>query len=481
MTLIDLYSILPAAALVFWALFLTLADLWLSKHRPAWTPILAVAGLVAVLAVSILLSGTSVTGFGGMILVDGFSSFLTSLFAVSGIFAVALAHGYLKRLGMERGEYYTLLLFSISGMMLMACAGDLIVIFLALELLSIPLYVLAGIAVGKAASEESALKYFLLGTFASGFFLFGTSLVFGATATTNLSQIVSAINNGPFNSLLFLIGSALLLVGFGFKVAAVPFHSWTPDVYQGAPSPVSAFMSVGAKAAGFAALIRVFSMVFPSLAQPLTPIFWVIAALTMTVGNVGAIVQTNLKRMLAYSSIAHAGYILMAFVPFGSIATRVNSIASTLFYLMVYALTSLGAWAVLISLEGEEGKGTEINDLAGLGRKSPLTAAAMTVFMLSFTGIPLTLGFWGKFYLFRTAIEGGFVSLAVIGLLTSLVSAFYYLRVVVKMYFHEGQPEFHWNFWVSAVTFFTALVLVIFSFIPGSLFELALRSFLTGT
>lgn len=290
-----------------------------------------------------------------------------------------------------------------------------------------------------------------------------------------------SIASGEANTFLLLSGSALLLSGFGFKVAAVPFHSWTPDVYQGAPSPVSAFMSVGAKAAGFAALIRVFSLIFPSLAIELTPVFWVLAALTMFVGNVVAIAQTNLKRMLAYSSIAHAGYLLMAFVPFGNSATRANSIAAALFYLMVYALASMGAWAVLISTEGENGKGTEIQDLSGLGKKSPLSAAAMTVFMLSFTGIPLTLGFWGKFYLFRTAIEGGFISLAVIGLITSIASAFYYLRVVVKIYFTEGQPEFHWNFWTSAVAMTTALLLVVLSFIPGSLFEFALRSFLTGT
>jgi NADH-quinone oxidoreductase subunit N len=311
--------------------------------------------------------------------------------------------------------------------------------------------------------------------------LFGVSFIFGAAKTTNLQSIVSSLQSGQVDPLLFLVGSALLLTGFGFKVAAAPFHGWTPDVYQGSPSPVSAFMSVGAKTAGFAALIRVFSMVFPALAETLTPVFWVIAALTMFVGNIGAIAQTNLKRLLAYSSIAHAGYILMAFVPFGSTTTRVNSVAAALLYLAVYALTSLGAWAVLISMENPDGTGTEINDMAGLGKKSPLAAAAMTVFMLSFTGIPLTMGFWGKFYLFRTAIEGGFITLAIIGLVTSLVSAYYYLRVVVKMYFQEGQPAFHWDFWVSAVTIITALVLVVFSFLPGNIFDFVLRSFLTGT
>lgn len=480
MTLNDFYSILPIAVLILWALILLLADLWFSKHSPVMTPILAAVGLVAALITSVFFTRQPLSGFGGFILVDGFSSFLIPLFALTGIFSIGLAYSYLKRLGLQRGEYYTLLLFSISGMMLMSCAGDLIIIFLALELLSIPLYVLAGFAHPKAESEEAALKYFLLGTFASAFFLFGTALIFGATRSTNLTEIIASVNSGDANSLFLLIGSGLLLAGFSFKIAAVPFHSWTPDVYHGSPSPVSAFMSVGAKAAGFAALIRVFSMIFPSLAAELTPIFWVLSALTMLVGNVVAIAQTNLKRMLAYSSIAHAGYLLMAFVPFGDAATRANSVASALFYLMVYALASMGAWAVLISLEGEDGKGNEINDLAGLGKRSPLLAASMTVFMLSFTGIPLTLGFWGKFYLFRTAIEGGFVSLAVIGLLTSLASAFYYLRVVVKMYFQEGKPEHHWNFWTSSIALFTALVLVVLSFIPGDLFSLAANALLTG-
>jgi NADH-quinone oxidoreductase subunit N len=277
-----------------------------------------------------------------------------------------------------------------------------------------------------------------------------------------------------------IVGSVLVLIGLGFKVAAVPFQSWTPDVYQGAPSPVSAFMSVGVKAAGFAALLRVFSLLFSQLSATLTPVFWVIAVLTMIVGNFVAVAQTNLKRMLAYSSIAHAGYLLMAFVPFGDAATRQNSIAAALFYLLAYGLASLGAWSVLIGLEGEKYSGNTLDDLAGLGRKSPLTAALMTVFMLSFTGIPLTLGFWGKFYLFRTAIEGGFIGLAVIGLITSLVSAFYYLRVVVKMYFADGEASFHWNYWVSAVALFCGLSVLIFSFVPGWFFELVSKSTLFG-
>jgi NADH-quinone oxidoreductase subunit N len=272
---------------------------------------------------------------------------------------------------------------------------------------------------------------------------------------------------------LLTIGSALILVGLAFKVAAVPFHMWTPDVYQGAPSSVTAFMAAGAKIAGFAALLRVFTLAFPSLAPNLTPVIAVLAALTMIVGNVIAIAQTNIKRLLAYSSIAHAGYILMAFVPYGQPNVVATSVAAGLFYLVSYVLTNFGAWAVVISLEKAEGKGLEISDYAGLGRKYPALAAAMTVFMLSLTGIPPTLGFVGKFYLFRAAIAGQFYWLAVIGVLTSLISAYYYLRVVVTMYMREGEPEIASEPWLNLTWGLSALLTVIISLVPQVLFAWA--------
>jgi NADH-quinone oxidoreductase subunit N len=480
MTFTDLFSILPVLVLVVWALFLLLSDLWTARKYPALTPILAIVGLLAALAVSILQVDKPQSAFGGMIRVDGFSVFLNILFVVTGIAGVGLAYDAIKRFSLHRGEYFVLLLFSISGMMLMGAAGDLIIVFLALELLSIPLYILVGMDSTRIESREASLKYFLLGTFASAIVLFGTSLVFGATQTTNLYGIMTAVNTGGASWPLLIIGSALLLGGFGFKVAAVPFHGWTPDVYHGAPSSVAAFMSVGAKAAGFAALIRVFSLDFVSLSDELTPIFWVLAALTMLVGNVVALAQTNLKRMLAYSSIAHAGYILMAFVAFGNDAVRVNSVASALFYLAAYAATSLGAWAVLIAVENEDGTGNEIEDLAGLGKAAPLLAAAMAVFMLSFTGIPLTLGFWGKFYLFRTAIEGGNILLAVLGLLTSLVSAYYYIRVIVKMYFQEGAARAHKSGWIFVIAIIAALLVVGLAFVPELLYRFAGGGWIAG-
>ncbi len=480
MTLIDLNSILPVILLVVWALIMLLLDVWFGKRVPLLTPILAVVGLTAALGASLLQLGHPASTFNGMIRVDGFSIFLNLLFALSGIVVIGLGYDYLKRVGIGEGEYYILLLFSISGMMLMASAGDLIMVFLALELLSIPLYVLAGIDHKRIESKEASLKYFLLGTMASAFVLFGIAFIYGAAGTTSLYGITDAISQGRVQMFLLIAGSALLLAGFAFKVAAVPFHGWTPDVYHGAPSPVTAFMSVGAKAAGFAALIRVFSLDFTTIAGELMPLIWVLAALTMIVGNVVAVVQTNLKRMLAYSSIAHAGYMLMAFVGFGEAAVRQNSVASALFYLAAYAFTSLGAWAVLVAVEKHDGSGNAINDLTGLGKSAPALAAAMAVFMLSFTGIPLTLGFWGKFYLFRTAIEGGFIWLAVIGLLTSLVSAFYYLRVIVKMYFQSGEVAAHKGLLLRVIAVILALLVVGLAFMPGILFNLAGAGIIAG-
>jgi len=376
----------------------------------------------------------------------------------------------------ERGEYYALLLFSISGMMLMAYASDLIIVFLALELLSIPLYVLAGFARPRSESEESSLKYFLLGAFASGFVLYGVAMIFGATARTDLAGIVAAMGSGTGNPLLFIIGAGLLLVGFGFKVAAVPFHMWTPDVYQGAPTPVTGFMSVAVKAAGFTALLRVFTALFRGdVYADLWPLLWGMAALTMIAGNVLAISQKNIKRLLAYSSIAHAGYLLMAFVPYGT-RLQGDAVASTLFYLIAYGLTSFGAWAVVVALEKNEGMGLEIEDFAGAGRRYPWLGLAMIVFMLSFTGIPLTLGFWGKLYLFRTAVEGGYIGLALVGLLTSIVSAYYYLRVLVVMYMKPGEPVAQGGPWVNILAVATAAAVVLLALFPGPILDLVSKA-----
>ncbi len=474
MTQSDLTTILPTITLVAWACVLLLVDLFIPKNRKGWTAFLAAFGLAMSLGFTLAQAGyKQQSAFHGMIVLDGFSSFLHVLFLASGLLGIAIAYGYLKRLNIERGEYYVLMLFSISGMLLMAQAADLIIIFLALELLSIPLYVLAAWARPRSDSEEAGLKYFLLGAFATGFVVYGITLVFGATGSTNLSGIAAAATSGNFTEYLLLIGAALILVGFSFKVAAVPFHMWTPDVYQGAPSSVTGFMAVGAKTAGFAALLRIFITAFPSIDVKLIPVLWGLSALTMVIGNLAAISQTNIKRMLAFSSIAHAGYILMAFVPYGKPHIMPDAVASALFYLVTYAITSYGAWSVVIALEKADAKGLEISDYAGLGRRKPALAAAMTIFMLSLTGMPPTLGLIGKFYLFRTAIEGGFIGLAVIGVLTSLISAYYYLRVVVVMYMHTGEPEVSSEPWLDMTTTGAAIATVVLSFLPSALFMLA--------
>ena len=468
----DYLTLLPLIILTVWACVLLLVDLFIPKDRKGITGFLAALGLAVTLGFTISQIGSERIGFHDMVVLDGFSTFTSVLILVSGLLGIALAHGYIKRMGIERGEYFTLLLFSVMGMMLMAQAADLIIVFLALELLSIPLYVLAAFARPNLQSEEAGVKYFLLGAFATGFVVYGTALVFGATGTTSLSGIFFAASNGT-PSLLLTIGAALLLVGFGFKVAAVPFHMWTPDVYQGAPTAVTAFMSSGAKIAGFAALLRVFATAFPTLSADITDILWALAALTMIVGNVTAISQTNIKRLLAYSSIAHAGYILMAFVPYGNKEVMPVSIAAGLFYLVSYVVANFGTWGVVIALEKAEGKGLEISDYAGLAKKYPALAAAMTVFMLSFIGFPPTLGMVGKFYLFRAAIAGGYSGLAIIGVVTSLVSAYYYLRVVVNMYMREGDPTIEQESWLNFTTILTAVVTVALSFVPQWLFLLA--------
>jgi len=473
MTQADLTTTFPLIFLTVWSCLLLLVDLSVLNTRKGITALLAAAGLGLTLGFTLIQIGEQETGFNGMVVVDGFSVFVNALLLVSGLLGVALAYGYVRRMGIERGEYYTLLLFSVTGMMLMAQAGDLIIVFLALELLSIPLYVLSAFARPKAESEEAGLKYFLLGAFATGFVVYGTALVFGATASTNLIAIFDKVDKGNVNLLLLSMGAAGILVGFGFKIAAVPFHMWTPDVYQGAPSAVTAFMSSGAKIAGFAALLRVFATAFPSIAVDMTGIFWALAALTMILGNVIAISQTNIKRLLAYSSIAHAGYILMAFVPYGNPDVAPVSIAAGLFYLVAYALTNFGAWGVVIALEKGTGKGLELNDYAGLARKHPVHAAAMAIFMLSLIGLPPTIGLIGKFYLFRAVIAGGFTGLAIIGVLTSLISAYYYLRVIVIMYMREGEPETERESFLDLTTIATAIATVVISLVPQFLFAWA--------
>jgi NADH-quinone oxidoreductase subunit N len=479
MTLHDLLPILPLITTLTWAVLLLVVDLFVPPGRKAITAGLAALGFVASLTLTLLWRGAPATAMNGMVVMDGFATLLNALFAVCGLAGVLFAYAYLQRMGIERGEYYVLLLFTVSGMMLMASAADLITIFLALELLSIPLYVLAGIARPRLASEEAALKYFLLGAFATGMLVYGIALVYGAAGSTQLSVIaaqlsqMTAAGNVP---LIAYAGGGLILVGLSFKVGAVPFHMWTPDVYEGAPTPVAGFMSVAAKAGGFAALLRLLAWALPAMSLTWVPIVATLSALTMIVGNLAALVQTNLKRLLAYSSIAHAGYILMAVAALGTGTATAGAIAAALFYLLAYAVTNLGAWAVVVALEREYGTGLTPQDYAGLGRKHPLLALAMTVFMLSLTGIPPTAGLIAKVYVFRAALDGGLMWLAIIGVITSFISAYYYLRVLVAMYMREGSPEVHLDRLTAGVVAVAAVATLLLGLLPAPLMKFAVRA-----
>ena len=484
MTNTDLIATLPLLLLLSYASVLLLVDLFIPAGRKKWTGWLALLGLAASAAGLLPWpSAGHLTAFNGMVIADGFSLFLTLIFLLSGALTILIALSYLPRMGIERGEFYILLLFTLSGMVLMSQAADLIVVFLALELLSIPLYILSGFARPSPSSEESAMKYFLLGAFASGFLVYGIALTYGATGTTHLASVLAAVQGGAASNGLLLAGAALILVGLGFKVAAVPFHMWTPDVYEGAPSVVTAFMSVGAKAGGFAALLRVFVSALPNGALQWALIAALISALTMTLGNFAAIAQSNIKRMLAYSSIAHAGYILMGVVAAGSFKEGLSDFAvgASLFYLLAYALTNLGTWAVVIAVERSEGQGLALDDYAGLGARRPGLALAMALFMLSLTGLPPTVGFIAKFYVFRAAIEAGYVWLALVGVLTSLVSAYYYLRVVIVMYMREGEGRALPHPALTFAVGFTALATFVFGILPTPLMDLATRSLLALT
>ena len=369
----------------------------------------------------------------GSLAVDGVALFAKMILLATCAMAVLISYHYLTRRRIHRGEYYPLILFATAGMTLLAAANDLLLVFLALEVLSLPLYVLAGFARRDDASQESAVKYFLLGAFSSAFLLYGIALMYGATNTTSISGISRIV--GAAEPRLVFFAMAMLAIGFCFKVAAVPFHMWTPDVYQGAPTSVTGFMAAGTKAAGFAALLRVFLVSFGPLQWDWRPVLWIVAVLTMVVGSVVAITQTELKRLLAYSSIAHAGYVLVAVVSASNDGT-----AAALFYLLVYAFMTLGAFAMIIASAPGGHERLSLSDWQGIGQRHPLFAGVMTLFLLSLAGIPPTAGFMGKFFVFSAAVSSGETGLVVVGVLTSAIAAFFYLRVIVAMWLQEPEP-----------------------------------------
>ncbi len=472
----DLIAILPLIILAAGGTLIMLLEPFTRPERKGNLGRLSVlTTALAAYTLSFQWSDSPGKAFGGMILLDNFSVFFQWLFVVVTGISALLSMRFNERESINRGEYYALLLFACCGMSLMAASGDLILTFLGIEILSIATYVLAGFKRRDAKSNESALKYFLLGSFATAFLLYGAALIYGSTGSTNYEIIRTVIAlQGSFQTTV-LVGIGLLLVGFGFKIAVVPFHSWAPDVYEGAPTAVTAFMTVGPKAAGFAALLRVLAQAVPALAADWTAILWAASILTMTVGNVVAVLQTNIKRMLAYSAIAHAGYILVGVV----VNTR-EGFGAVLFYLAIYSIMNLGAFGIVLSLSRQGDQHVNLADYSGLGRTSPLAAGALSLFLISLAGIPLTGGFMGKFYLFGAAIQQGFVGLAVIGVLNSVISVYYYFRVMVFMYMREpleGQPEPEAiNPAVLAVVLIAVVGVLLLGILPGEFLDLATYS-----
>jgi NADH-quinone oxidoreductase subunit N len=442
---LDLRPLAPAAIVAVTGLVVLLAQAFTPKEKASPSAALSLAGLAAALASVWVLATTSALGAvtANAVAADELSLFLQAVVLGIAAVAVLLSPSYLRANGMERGEYYALLLFSVVGMMGLVSSLELVSIFVALEIMSIALYGMAGMDRRRVQSQEAALKYFVTGAFASAFLLYGIALLYGVSGSTQLERVQRAVSVlSPESSALAVLGTAMLVVGFGFKIASVPFHMWVPDVYEGAPTPATAFMSAGVKAAAFGALLRVFDFALPALASHWRPIVAVLAIVTMVVGNLAALAQTNLKRMLAYSSVAHAGYVLTAIV-----AAPIVAGEAVLFYLVAYAAVNLGAFGTIAALAREGREPLTLSDVAGLAERRPALAATLAVFLVSLTGIPVTAGFVGKFYLFNAAVSAGSVGvvLALVGVAMSVVSAYYYLGVAVAMYMREPEGEDDWS------------------------------------
>lgn len=462
----DLTPMMPELLMTALALIVMLIDLLIKKKE-----VIALISMAGVALISLSLFGTSGVTFGTMYISDGYSTFFKLIFFLNVILTILISIKYIAVERVNYGEYYSLILFSTIGMMIMASAGDLIVLYLGLELMALSTYVLAGFIRHDIKSNEAALKYFLLGAFSSAFLLYGISIIYGLTGTTDLKAIASFINErGLTDNFSLLLSVIFFIVAFGFKIAAAPFHMWAPDVYEGAPTSITAFMSVGPKAAGFAVLGRVFMVAFASVTVDWAAILIPLSILTMAVGNIVALSQTNIKRMLAYSSIAHAGYALL-----GIITANNEGLASMMNYLMIYAFMNIGAFAVIIMLRSEGFKGDSIYDYEGLAKTHPLAAVLMLIFMFSLTGIPPTAGFIGKLYIFMSAINAGYTWLVVIAVIFSAISAYFYLRIVMYMYMREPKET------VSLTTSFsngvalgiTTFAVLLIGVLPTYLLELA--------
>jgi len=479
----ELHTLIPAGLLMAAAMTVLLADLNRKAHNVFLIPYLSLLGALMAGGSLLILWGKTTQAFNGSLVLDGFGAFVGLLVCAGTALSVLLSMEYVPRIGVPAGEYYALLLFGASGMVLLAMSNDLMMIFLSIELLSLCVYVLTGMTRTRLAANEAAMKYFILGAFSSGFLLFGMALLYGSTGQVSLPEIASSVRDGAANLHLLYPGVALMLVGIGFKVGAVPFHMWVPDAYTGAPASVTAFMSVTVKAAGFAALVRMLLVGLPPGGFHWVLAIWVLAALTMIVGNVLALAQTNLKRMLAYSSIAHTGYLLVGVASAahtaGDPAVAAEAGGAVLFYLAAYTFMNLGAFALVCHLGSGDEDFDSLERFAGLAHRKPLHAAGMTVVLVSLAGIPPTAGFMGKLYLFKAAVSAGFVSLALIGVLATMVSLYYYLRPVVLMYMREPTDEVlpttgGWS--ADFVLWVTAGTTLLLGILPSTAFEVTVQS-----
>jgi NADH-quinone oxidoreductase subunit N len=429
----DIVRFLPEIILTVMGTLLMVLDPVIHRRSSNAFGHLSLLALIAALAGAVYAYTQPGPAFGGMLLVDGFATFFRVLVIGVGILTILPSYRFLRRQDAETSEYHALLLYSIAGQCLMVAANELIMIFLGLEISSIASYILAGYLRDDKRANEAALKYFLLGSFATAFFLYGVAFIYGSTGTVNLTAVHTALTSPNAPSAVFIgVAAALMFVGLGFKVSASPFQIWAPDVYQGAPTPVTAFLSAGPKAAAFAVFFRIFMTAFEPIASGWEPLVWVSALLSMTIGNFAALMQANVKRLLAYSSIAHAGYVMVALTARSNVGT-----AAAMFYLAAYAFMNIGAFSVVSHLSGKGERYQNVDDFAGLAQKQPMTAAMLSIFLLSLIGVPLTGGFFGKFYIFKAALESHLVWLTVLGLLNSAVAAYYYLRLLVVMYMRE--------------------------------------------
>ncbi len=470
---VNFQAIMPSLVLSVCAMVLLLIGVFTPRGTTTPVAVLSILSLVATGFVVVGGWNNYQEGFAGSVVLDNFATFFNITFLVSAGLTILMSDEYLKREGYPISEYYPLILLTTAGAMWMVSGTDMMTIFLGLEVMSVALYVLAGLFRGNLASNEAGLKYFLLGAFSTGFLLYGIAMVYGATGSTQIQEIAQFVTNNSYvlGNPMMVAGMLLLATGFLFKIAAAPFHMWTPDVYQGAPTPITAFMSAGPKAAAFGAFMRVFIIAMAGLQSDWIDVLWVLAVATMIAGNVIAIKQDNIKRMLAYSSIAHAGYAMV-----GMVAANAVGKAGILFYMLAYSFMNIGAFAVLV-LAGKKGEeNLTLEGFSGFGYRRPFLGVCLAIFLFSLMGIPPTAGFAGKFYIFAGAVKAGYIWLAVIGVLNSAVSLYYYLRIMVHMYFRDPVEDFAWvKVDAGAAVSIVLAVLGVFylGIVPGAIMELA--------